>query len=179
MCCSLCPEYSSLEDSSHPPGLNLNITSFKLSFSEPHKWQPFSCLITLSHHPFRLILSPYHKLIWSCLVANLFIVFLFLLEDRVCLSLASLSEAKPETSVRCMYFVFKDRAPLSITEIKRFSIGIRACLNMGGPRRVKVKKTEVGRSGTLSLMISAWSKAPKWFLNVLWEIVLPSVTSQE
>lgn len=70
------------------------------------------------------------------------IVCPFLLEDKVCLRLASLSEAEPKTRVWCMYFVFKDRIPFSITEIKRFNRGITACPNMGGCRRVKVKKTE-------------------------------------
>ena len=72
-----------------------------------------------------------------------------------------------------MDFVFKDRAPLSITEIKRFNIWIRACLNRGESRRVKVNETEAARSGTLTPISQPGAKhRHSWFSSVLWETLL-------
>lgn len=57
--------------------------------------------------------------------------------------------------------MLEDRAPLGNTEIKGLTVGIRACTNMGGYRRVKVKKTESAKPGKQLLRISAWRKALK------------------
>lgn len=43
--------------------------------------------------------------------------------------------------------MLEGRAPINITEIKRFNIGIRVCMNMGGYKRVKVIEIEARRSG--------------------------------